>query len=152
MTQQLIDKIFKKTKLDVIEQAFLSQCYKKKDDDEKSEEVERECQEKNFARQKTDFENTIKGLQSENEQIKTKYDKLKAKHIELLQTLLGLEGKNQKLENECQELRKSTQCNNLNAANSEPVLPCFEVDTLIEFVSVFFKKKVSLFKVQIHTD
>lgn len=30
MTQQLIDKIFKKTKLDVIEQAFLSQCYKKK--------------------------------------------------------------------------------------------------------------------------
>lgn len=142
MTQQLIDKIFKKTKLDVIEQAFLSQCDTKKDDDKsEEEEVERECEEKKFAREKTDFENTIKGLQTENQQIKTKYDKLKAKHIDLLQTLLGLEGRNQKLENECQELRKSTQCKNLNAANSEPVLPCFEVDTLIEFVSVFFKKK-----------
>lgn len=100
---------------------------------------------KRFAREKTDFENTIKGLQSENQQIKTKYDKLKAKHIDLLQTLLGLEGKNQKLENECQELRKSTQCKNLNAANSEPVLPCFEVDTLIEFLSVTHTATISPF-------
>lgn len=44
MAQELIDKIFKKTKLDVIEQAFLSQCDTKKDDDERSEEV---CSRKN---------------------------------------------------------------------------------------------------------
>lgn len=131
--QPQINSIFSVKKSHPIEQAFLRQC----------EEVQKECfeneqcvAEQTWAKEKSSLEQRVMVLEFENDKFKSKYEKIKAKHIELLQTLLTLEKKNQNLEIEIQSLKMT---NDPKSSATEPIdkfSPCFEIENAL--VNIFF--------------
>lgn len=87
-----IRNYFKTNQLNAIEKSFLQQC------EEKTEITELDRNEESWAKEKTAYEDKIIALESEKKNISLKYERLKEKHVHLLQLLMQLETKNQKLE------------------------------------------------------
>lgn len=76
-----------------IEKSFLEQC------EEKTKNVELNHNRVDvWAKERVAYENKIIALETEKKSISSKYEQLKAKHVKLLQVLMQLETKNQKLE------------------------------------------------------
>lgn len=83
-----ITKYFEEKKISSIEKAFLRQT---SDQEEKNLAV-------NWTKEKNILEDALKVSETENREIKLKYDQLKRKHVKLLQVLQELNEKNFKLE------------------------------------------------------
>lgn len=135
--QTNINTYFKTNQCDAIQKEFLRQC-QEIDCSEATNKVELL-----WPPEKTRLENEIQSLHREKDEIATKYEKLKKKHIELLQTLLNLELKNQEMELKIQksaEAEKKHANVNENANIAEPAaaagFSCFEMDLLAELVSI----------------
>lgn len=95
-----IDKYFKSKKTNPIQEEFIRQCeQQKKESDEPQIE---------WIKEKSKLQSTINSLESENRDIKQKYERLKAKHVTLLQMLLTKEQKIQNLENRGGSLMENT--------------------------------------------
>lgn len=94
-----LNKYFKSTKSNPIEEEFIRQLEQaKKDSNGPDDERDKEKQK---------FESTINSLENENRDIRQKYERLKAKHVQLLQVLLSQEQKIQTLEARCANLNEN---------------------------------------------
>lgn len=92
-----INQYFKTKKFNAIQQSFLRQCNKTTECTELQTELDCNTDDA-WAEQKSVYENKIIALETDKKNISHKYDQLKAKYVQLLQVLLQLEAKNQKLE------------------------------------------------------
>lgn len=88
-----LEKYFKSKKSNPIQDEFIRQLEQNKKESDGPENV--------HIKEKLKFESKINSLESENRDIKQKYDRLKAKHVQLLQLLLTQEQKIQSLELRC---------------------------------------------------
>lgn len=116
-----MNKYFKSKKPSSIETSFIRQC--DENNSASTENIELSPQREN------ELLNKIKVLQVEKDHIRKKYEKLKDKHVQLLQTLLHLEEKNQKLGNCIQEFKTSQ-------INTMPFEKAVGVDVLSDLVSI----------------
>lgn len=93
----------------------------------------------NWLKEKNILEDKIKALQNEKQHIQTKYDKLKTKHVGLLQTLFSLEEKNQNLESILSGM-KTKRIESGIESNSEGLeatsSPSCEIDQLNDLVNI----------------
>lgn len=106
--QQCINQLFKK-KVNAIEETFLQELERERESNQnKQSEIEKE-NESSWLLEKSSMSDVITGLTNENKEIKLKYEKLKTKHIELLQTLFNLEKKNQDMAINMQALKEKLQ-------------------------------------------
>lgn len=99
-----LEKYFKSTKSNPIQDEFIRQCaeIKKEVNEPKNEDIE----------QKLKLQSVIDSLKIENREIKQKYERLKAKHVQLLQVLLTQEQKVQNLEKRFANLDESAMKSN----------------------------------------
>lgn len=159
-----ITQFFQQKKIGAIEKAFLRQCEnneKEVNDTTQTEnrcvvekvvsvpeQNDKKCEESNtdWVKERVILDNSIKILQKNNTEIKAKYEKLKSKHIELLQTLQNVVQRNQDLETYIQALKLASKPseNDVDTVAGESVLkpnmgePNFEIDTLADFVIIFY--------------
>lgn len=93
----------------------------------------------NWLKEKNILEDKIKALENEKQHIQTKYDKLKTKHVGLLQTLLNLEEKNQNLNlilsgMKAMRVESSIESNSKELAAT--LSPSCEIDQLNDLVNI----------------
>lgn len=151
-----IDKFFKAKKINAIEQAFLRQCdlnSNEKGDTNK----ERESNEvtNDWIKQKSALEDNIKVLNHENKELKLKYEKLKSKHMTLLQVLLGMEAKNQSLEAKLQSVKVQDVFNesNFEKSTARSSDAKFEVEVWKELVNIILFLYIDVYSNEIfHVD
>lgn len=123
-----ITKYFKEKKVSSIEKAFLRQTT---DQEEKNIAV-------NWEKEKNILEDSLKVFETENREIKLKYDQLKKKHVKLLQVLQELNEKNFKLEAKVQTFYAQQKTNTLTEAvfsESNATNACPDLDS---FVNILF--------------
>lgn len=121
-----LDKYFKSKKSNPIEEEFIRQLEQtKKDSNGPDDERDKEKQK---------FESTINSLENENRDIKQKYERLKAKHVQLLQVLLSQEQKIQTLEARC-----------ANSNENENKLKTYSNCDLLAELVIFYFATVTIF-------
>lgn len=96
-----LEKYFKSKKSNPIQEEFIRQYEQQQKETQEPEEE--------WMKEKSKLHSTINSLESENRSIKQKYERLKAKHVELLQMLLTKELKIQSLENRCGSLVENSE-------------------------------------------
>lgn len=131
-----ISSFFSSKKSDAIQKAFIREY-------EKCNEIEEEADKSSWAFEKNRLENEIKTLRHEKNETITKYEKLKKKHVELLQTLFSLEKKNQDLElklHKSMEEKKCVSDESAGAAECTKSATGFELAMLTELVCISMKK------------
>lgn len=113
-----MDKFFQNKKINTIERAFSRQCELSLSDEN---DINKDCEPtedlNDWLKQKIDLEDKIKVLIHENKDLKLKYEKVKSKHMKLLQVLLCVEEKNQRLEMQLQEQQAFNKSSSENHTN-----------------------------------
>lgn len=124
-----INKYFKKTP-NSIEQAFLRQSKSNENTEPPS----------TWTNEKKILEDKIGILQTENQDMRQKYDKLKSKHVKLLQVLFEMEKKHQNLE--MNKFQGNTHEKRPSDANKSPTTE-YDFDVPTHLVSIYFSLNVS---------